>query len=315
MGRYWRPIALSAVGWLTLAAGPQPSDKDQAEKQQSRPQPPNGVAPVAVTISGPVKVVQPEVHASPCGPNQYQAKDDLCAQWKAADAASEAATWAMIGTIVAAIGTFGLYWQIRLTRRAVEDTGEATQAMRETNRIAAESHRPWLQIEVRDVTMQALLFGDAVKVIVYPDIAINNTGARPAINIRRSMKLAPVKEFSEAARSQFYSDHNEGIGAPVQLITPNGQRPLGLVESCDIAPDVFEKVQAFCLALSVIYGDGVTGAKRQTAQTFLLGGSLAATGDLVTDLQPRELMNATPSSPEKLGRTCAILPLPGGIMT
>jgi hypothetical protein len=43
--------------------------------------------------------------------------------------------WAMIGVIVAALGIIGLYWQVLLTRKAVEDTGAATNAMNEANRL------------------------------------------------------------------------------------------------------------------------------------------------------------------------------------
>lgn len=137
----WRYVALAAVWSLTLAAGPQPGAKNQPEKQQSQTQPKSRPTPFAVTTIEPVKVVQPNVNTPPCGPDQYQAKDDLCAQWKAADAASWAATWAMIGTLVAALGTAGLYWQIKLTREAVRDTGEATDAMRKANEIAELTQR------------------------------------------------------------------------------------------------------------------------------------------------------------------------------
>lgn len=43
---------------------------------------------------------------------------------------------------VTSFGTLLIWTQVRLTREAVEDTGKATEAMLEANRIAANQHRP-----------------------------------------------------------------------------------------------------------------------------------------------------------------------------
>ena len=61
----------------------------------------------------------------------------------------------MIGTIVAAIGTIGLYWQIRLTRQAVEDTSEASEAMATQNTLTAEEQRAWVSIEAQITAIKA----------------------------------------------------------------------------------------------------------------------------------------------------------------
>jgi len=58
--------------------------------------------------------------------------------------ASVLMAWAAIGTLaITAIGTFFLAWQVKLTREAVQDTSEATEAMRKANNImrAAEDAR------------------------------------------------------------------------------------------------------------------------------------------------------------------------------
>lgn len=57
--------------------------------------------------------------------------------------------WAALATLaVTALGTFLIWRQVRLTRRAVEDTRDATVAMREANQIAMDNHkaemRPYL---------------------------------------------------------------------------------------------------------------------------------------------------------------------------
>jgi hypothetical protein len=49
---------------------------------------------------------------------------------------------------VTSIGTFLIWRQVALTRRAVEDTGEATEAMREANVIARQSMQKQLRAYV-----------------------------------------------------------------------------------------------------------------------------------------------------------------------
>lgn len=76
---------------------------------------------------------------SPCDHPKGETESDLCAQWKAANAAENSALWTKWGFWIGVIGSALLLWQIMLTRIAVEDTGEATVAMRKANEIARES--------------------------------------------------------------------------------------------------------------------------------------------------------------------------------
>jgi len=117
--------------------------------------------------------------ATPCEAGRDIRSSDLCAQWKAADAARDAARWAMIGTVVALLGTFGLYWQISLTRRAVADTSEATVAMREANRIARENSHKELRayLTVKSVTVNETEHDDDEFIF---EIEMINNGHTPA---------------------------------------------------------------------------------------------------------------------------------------
>lgn len=86
-----------------------------------------------------------------CSAGKEVRSSDLCAQWKAADAANRAVTWAMVSTLIAAIGASGLLWQIHLTRRALKETGDATLAMLEANEISRNSNRGYLAVIVKNV--------------------------------------------------------------------------------------------------------------------------------------------------------------------
>ena len=55
-----------------------------------------------------------DLQEAPCGPKQYGSRADLCAQWKAADAASDSAWWAWAGGIVGVGSLLGVLVAIGL---------------------------------------------------------------------------------------------------------------------------------------------------------------------------------------------------------
>lgn len=120
-------------------------------------------------------------------------KRDLAAQ----ESMSVWAFWMLITAAVSAgitaIGTGFLLWQIKLTRKAVEDTGKATTAMERQNEIAAESlaHarvvtntelRPWLlQETIRTNTSPTATIDDVfVGQYIGFELMLKNSGRTPA---------------------------------------------------------------------------------------------------------------------------------------
>lgn len=59
------------------------------------------------------------------------------------------------GTATTMIGTGFLLWQIVLTRKAVEDTGKATNAMERQNNLASAAQRAWVAIDPKLVSAKA----------------------------------------------------------------------------------------------------------------------------------------------------------------
>ncbi|MDG5489056.1 hypothetical protein NYR55_10575 [Sphingomonas sp. BGYR3] len=106
---------------------------------------------------------------------------DLAAQ----EASAVWSFWVVVvsfaGTAVTAIGTILLYEQIKLTREAVKDTGDATKEMRESNRIAVETSgrqlRPYVQIEKIEPE-------EASPSIAEICVILKNFGQTPASKIR-----------------------------------------------------------------------------------------------------------------------------------
>jgi hypothetical protein len=86
-------------------------------------------------------ITKPVVKRTPCDNPQSETESDLCAQWRAAIAGEKSAYWTFWGFWATLAGMALLTWQIMLTREAVKDTGDATIAMQESNRIADAARR------------------------------------------------------------------------------------------------------------------------------------------------------------------------------
>lgn len=77
---------------------------------------------------------------------------DLSTQQQMSDWAFWALVVAIVMAFVTTIGTYLIFRQVELTRKAVGDSGEATKAMLEANEIAREGMRPWLSLQVTAAT-------------------------------------------------------------------------------------------------------------------------------------------------------------------
>ena len=185
-----RGIIAAAIGWLILVgAAPQERAKDHGEQPKAKTETRQSAPTASTAPTKPPEIVNRPVLERPCGQGQYDRQSDLCAQWKAADAASEAAWWAMVATFVTALGTFGLFWQIKLTREAVRSTGDATIAMQKANDLAILGRRPWVsaQIEPKFVGCIGGIF------VVEAIATFRNLGASPATSANATIDLIETK--------------------------------------------------------------------------------------------------------------------------
>ena len=223
MSRSYRSIIFAVVGWLSLAASPQPQTKNSAKNSDTQSETGERPQPIVVAISKPIEFIHPPVEQPPCGPRQYGSQDDLCAQWKAADSAGDAAWWAMVGTFVAAVGTLGLYWQVYLTRKAVEDTGKATDAMLAANEIAKTTQRPWLGIENVEIScIWAHLHEDKIWLWIEANVCVRNSGETPALNVMFVNDAIQLSLFSKDIETAFFNSCLDRESAGQLNIAPNG---------------------------------------------------------------------------------------------
>lgn len=92
-----------------------------------------------------IKCAQEQIQA---GEEAARGEQDLTAQQQAAWAAIYNTMIAAVVLIITGVGTALIYEQIKLTRKAVEDTGKATVAMEEQNRIAREAGKPMVVLSL-----------------------------------------------------------------------------------------------------------------------------------------------------------------------
>jgi hypothetical protein len=119
------------------------------------------------------------VKRTPCNKPQSETESDLCAQWRAAQAAEKSADWTVYGFWATLAGMALLTWQIMLTREAVKDTGDATIAMQEANRIAREIGENQVRAYVHIESATIRLGGSLIEV----EVKFKNIGQSPAPKI------------------------------------------------------------------------------------------------------------------------------------
>lgn len=140
--------------------------------------------PIVTTEPSPSFTAYPDYDPDPC----YRAKDhnaaDLCAQWRAAEAAEKSADWSRWGVLASVVGISLLLWQIILTRKAVEATGKATKAMQDANEIATDTAKRQLRAYVASANA-SVNFGELLKPVSgVVQFLIQNTGQTPAYEVR-----------------------------------------------------------------------------------------------------------------------------------
>ncbi|WP_390474592.1 hypothetical protein [Altererythrobacter sp. MTPC7] len=124
--------------------------------------------------------------------NPYDARD-IVAQEAMADASIAMAVAALLTFVVTGIGTFFLAWQVKLTREAVKDTGDATKAMVRQNELTETAQRPYLIVEVGKSPTEENERGHVTAV----EYRYRNIGSTPAQIVRQSHRVVMLDEFHD----------------------------------------------------------------------------------------------------------------------
>jgi len=152
-------------------------------------------------------VTQAKMQKAPCNDPQSETESDLCAQWRAAQAAEKSSVWTMYGVLASIAGISLLLWQITLTRKAVTDTGVATKAMQEANDIARQTQAAQLRayVNFKGVRLRKdNMFGSQKEHILF---AIHNQGTVPATLIELFVRTQYFT-INDSARVTLAEEYN-----------------------------------------------------------------------------------------------------------
>lgn len=191
-GVYWRIIAAIA-GLILIGANEPPKTSDKAETSNKQGEIANAINGIATAIKNPVETDQT---TKPCAKNSDNRNSDLCAQWKAADAATDSANWSwwqvLLGGGGIAIGllTFAAAFKAaQYAKKAADETGraadEAARSVDVTRRIGEAQARCYLS----GVTGNFHVFGTGR---VTAGVVVKNTGQSPAVNLTWTAKLCVI---------------------------------------------------------------------------------------------------------------------------
>ncbi len=228
MPRGYRCILIAFVGWLSLAAAP---PKDPAANPQGGTN--REIASALNNLASALqKAPEPSKHDEPCDPPSNKRSSDLCAQWKAADAAKSAAQAAWwLGGLGALIGAFTLaaaWAAARWAKKAAIETEKgataAEKAVAETQRIGEAQTRAYLSVVACNV-----LFADG-KPSLQP--TIRNCGQSPALEVRWQ---AEVHFMNVGAKDIRGGKTNPEFWNQTLDIPANGERSTLYIDCIDVA--------------------------------------------------------------------------------
>lgn len=198
----YRVFIIAAFGWLTLAAASQGENNSDFKKGRTEQQIANTTGRIADALE---TANEPKREMAACPKGGEDRKSELCAQWRAADAASMAVDAAyvsnFIGWIGVVLGTITMFAAIAaayFAKRAADETkrsadiakrdeGNAVAALIETRRaadasvdqveiarsVAKQEMRPWLVVTA-DLSSEITVTADHIMFFIY--IIVNNVG-------------------------------------------------------------------------------------------------------------------------------------------
>lgn len=180
MSRSYRLIILALVGWLTLSAANHPDPKAEREQAQAQQSIADSLDNIASAYRDEAKRSQaPNQETEPCKPGEDRRYSDLCAQWKAADAAADSAWWAWAAGLVGIGGLVGVLIAICLAFQA--------------NTIARNTAKRQLRAYV--TIKEVRIVEDSGKSDQYCRVQVlfENTGETPATFARSFVRACAVK--------------------------------------------------------------------------------------------------------------------------
>ncbi|KPL68879.1 hypothetical protein SZ64_12705 [Erythrobacter sp. SG61-1L] len=193
--------------------------------------------------------------------DQAHDEQDLAAQQRAASSALATTILSFLALIATGLGLYYVRETLRATLKAVEDTGQATEAMREANRIAETSSRAWLTLE-----MEHGFYSDRTdrdEILFFANLKITNIGGTPAQNVTVETASVP-----DVIRNEFHD---------LVIISENLADQFSDLEHMVVFPNSTESFQAiFSVPVSTTGFGPVAFPDIMIIVNYRLGNGLAA---------------------------------------
>lgn len=177
--------------------------KHVAEQPQSEAAASDAASIPTVKVLGPVEVVNGD-KAEDCQPGNLERRSsELCAQWKAADAAQSSVDLSKTSLFISFISLLLLVWTFYLTNKSTKAAVEAADAAKKSH----NAERAWVVLSAKNVIFEEVQqFRDEVVTDVFDLVlTLKNAGVTPALQVEVSMaksvlpRSAPVPIKIEAS--------------------------------------------------------------------------------------------------------------------
>jgi len=243
---------------------------------------------------------KPDDTTKPCGKNEDNRSSDLCAQWKAADAARGSAIWAertfwlgigglvvgFLTLIAAGAAAFFAHKAAVETQKGANAAIDAVTETRNANAIAREAleeqDRPWLKVEAE--LSGILQIGLPKCPSVNVSIHVDNIGRSPAVKINVDVEVFINPSFRCSARQRDISDRSRKNDKGIVSLTlfpgdkiENFVASIGLREgelAAFMAKNALQEGENITLPLSIVgcvqYQFTTGGPKHQTGFSYNL---------------------------------------------
>lgn len=265
MLRGYRLFFAALIGWLALSAQ-HPNPKAETQRGSPQERSASALEGIAARYDKQAEGAERSPESNPCQPGDDQRNSDLCAQWKAADAAADSAWWAAIGGFASAISTVLVLIALYLAFRS--------------NGIARDTAKRQLRAYVA-VSGYVIGPDDKQPHKIRVVVSYQNVGETPAIDVRVTLfVLAGDGPFSDAKPR-----HEPDLGAGGRAIIGKGvikQTPM-TVEVFGVAPRILLDGDYWvCFYGRINYRD-VFGVEQETRYCAYVDAPTRAVGMVYAD--------------------------------
>ena len=155
MRRFLTLAGMVIVAAALVGAAPPPDPNNQTNEAEATRDLAKAVEGLSRNVAAETQSVSGPEYEAPCDPGDDRRQSDLCAQWKAADAAREAARYALWSILIGGVSILGLglnFWQ---TRKALKRAREANEIARKVGQVQTRAYvaveNAWLDVKARRI--------------------------------------------------------------------------------------------------------------------------------------------------------------------